>query len=437
MQGLLSKVFAFIFLFALCERASAQDSIQLRTHINQLASKGMFGRGYVGKGMQKAGRYVAQQYAAAGLQYFGKSYAQAFTYPVNTFPSVMDVKVEDKTLTAGVDYLVHPASKGFQAEKLKVKIIDGRTFVEKGAKNPAKEWQKWQKKMSKKKYAYLLTNMDTVKSLMEWKSNNRDLVQQLPEGVFLTQHKVKPIWSVAANPVAATLIELYDSTLLLKKNNKLEVTIINQHVPKFEAENLIGFVPGTERPDSFIIITAHYDHIGKMGNKAMFPGASDNASGTAMLLSLAKHYADTPAKYTMVFMAFAGEEAGLLGSKFFVENPSFNLGQIKFLINLDILGDATDGISVVNGESHRDEFQMLAALNQTAESGQVLKEVRRGGAAANSDHHHFSEKGVPAFFIFSMGGKGYYHDIWDKAEHVTLKNVPAVGQLLKRFIQTF
>lgn len=437
MQSLSVKVFAFLLLFALGKAASAQDSTQIKTHINQLSSKGLFGRGYVGKGMQKAGRYVAQQYAAAGLQYFGKSYAQAFTYPVNTFPSVMDVKVEDKTLMAGVDYLVHPASKGFQADKLKVKVIDGKEFATKGAKNPAKEWQKWQKKLSKKKYAYLLTNMDTVKNLMGWKPNNRDLVQQLPEGVFLTQHKVKPIWSVASTAAAATLIEVYDSTLSLKKNNKLEVTIINQHVAKFEAENIIGFVPGTEKPDSFIVITAHYDHLGKMGNKTMFPGASDNASGTAMLLSLAKYYADTPARYTMVFMAFAGEEAGLLGSKFFVDNPLFPLSNIKFLINIDIMGDATDGISVVNGETHRDAFQMLSALNQTADSGQVLKEVRRGGAAANSDHHHFTEKGVPAFFIFSMGGKGYYHDIWDKAENVTLKNIPAVASLIKRFIQTF
>src|ERR1700748_1076181 len=174
-----------------------------------------------------------------------------------------------------------------------------------------------------------------------------------------------------------------------------------------------------------------------MGNKTMFPGASDNASGTSMMLELAGYYAKHPAKYTMVFIAFAGEEIGLLGSKYFTEHPLMDLGKIKFLINIDIMGDATDGISVVNGKSYESEFKTLSDLNKVGTDGFSLKEVRQGGAAANSDHYFFTEKGVLAFFIFSMGGKGYYHDIWDKADKVTLKNIPQVGELLKRFIATF
>jgi aminopeptidase YwaD len=169
----------------------------------------------------------------------------------------------------------------------------------------------------------------------------------------------------------------------------------------------------------------------------MFPGASDNATGTAMMLELARYYAANPAKYSMVFIAFAGEEAGLVGSKYFTEHPLVPLEQIRFLLNLDIMGDATDGISIVNGKTHEAAYKTLAELNATGENGFSFKEVRQGGAAANSDHYHFTEKGVPAFFIFTMGGKGYYHDIWDKAENVTLKNVPALGSLIKRFIATF
>lgn len=416
---------------------NAQDSVQLRSHINMLASKGLFGRGYVGKGMQKAGRYIAQQYKDAGLKAFGADYYQPFSYSVNTFPGVMDIKVNERTLQAGSDYLVHPASQGVQAEGKKLKVIDGLAFAAKIKPGHAtSEWQKMAKKLSKKKYAYLLQHMDTVKKLMGWKGN-LDMMEQLPAGLYLTQQQKKPIWPVATKATAATLVEFYDSTLVLDKKSRLDMTIISQYVPKFQAENVIGYVTGTEQPDSFIVITAHYDHLGKMGSKALFPGASDNASGTAMLLELAKYYAAQPAKYTMVFIAFAGEEAGLIGSDYFVKNPLMPLAQIRFLLNIDIMGDAEKGISVVNGETHRGEFQVLSALNKTADSGMVLPEVRQGGPAANSDHYHFTEKGVPAFFIFSMGGKGYYHDIWDKAENVSLKNIPAVGSLIRRFINTF
>jgi aminopeptidase YwaD len=199
----------------------------------------------------------------------------------------------------------------------------------------------------------------------------------------------------------------------------------------------VAYVPGTEVKDSFIVITAHYDHLGKMGSRTMFPGASDNATGTAMMLELARYYAANPAKYSMMFIGFAGEEAGLVGSKYFTEHPLIPLEKIRFLVNLDIMGDATDGISVVNGKTHEAEFNTLKTLNATRENGFSFAEVRQGGPASNSDHYYFTEKGVPAFFIFTMGGKGYYHDIWDKAENVTLKNVPQLADLLKRFIATF
>jgi aminopeptidase YwaD len=413
------------------------DSASLKRHINILCSKGYFGRGYVGKGMQKAGKYIVQQYKDAGLKSFGNDYGQPFGYSVNTFPGVVDVKIDHVTLKAGVDYLVNPASNGAQAEQLKLKVIDGMDFARKAKPGKeSKQWQNWLKKMSRQKNAYLLTNLDTVKRIMKFE-RNRDLFEKLPKGIFLVPRKDKPIWSVAKAAIPATVIELYDSTITFNKKSKVDIAIINQPVPKFTAENIVGFVAGTQVPDSFIVITAHYDHLGKMGNRTMFPGASDNATGTAMMLELAKYYAANPAKYTMVFIAFAGEEAGLIGSKYFTEHPLVPLGQIRFLLNLDIMGDATNGISVVNGKTHEAEYKTLVALNASGENGFIFPDVAMGGPASNSDHYHFSEKGVPAFFIFTKGGKGYYHDIWDKAENVTLKNVPELGNLIRRFIATF
>src|SRR4030095_9120627 len=108
--------------------------------------------------------------------------------------------------------------------------------------------------------------------------------------------------------------------------------------------NVLGMVPGTLYPDSFIVFTAHYDHLGRMGKKALFPGANDNASGSAMIIDLARYYAQ-PAnrpKCSLLFIAFAGEEAGLIGSRYYTENPILPLEQIKFLINLDLMGNGEE-----------------------------------------------------------------------------------------------
>jgi len=432
---------AVIFLLAglmnvFPEALFAQDSIGLRSHLNALCSRNFSGRGYVNNGMGKAADYIAQQFRSDSLHSFKEDYRQPFTYTVNTFPSAMDVKIDGRTLTPGEDYLIHAAASGYHNESMKVRIMDGLDFAKKVKKRDivlAKDWDKWAKKLQKEKFAYVLLNTDTVNSLMHWKGN-REFVKHLPKGVFFIPYHKKPIWTVSQNVMPATVIEFYDTNFVFRKN-KIAVAVDNKFLPKFEADNLIGFVPGTERPDSFIVITAHYDHLGKMGNRTIFPGGSDNASGTSMMLELAKYYAANPAKYTMVFMAFAGEEAGLLGSKYFTEHPLMDLGKVRFLINIDIMGDATSGISVVNGKTHEKEFQVLDSLNKA--NSFSFKEVRQGGAASNSDHYFFTEKGVPAFFIFSMGGKGYYHDIFDTANHVELTNVPNAGALIRQFIATF
>ena len=418
--------------------ALAQDSVALRSDLNILCSKAFSGRGYINGGMKKAANYIEQRFKDDSLSAFGKDYRQLFTYPVNTFPSSMDVKIDDRTLKPGIDYLIHASSSGYNKESMKVRLINGLDFAKAVRKKDSvqmKDWQKWSKQLSKQKYTYVLQNIDTVNALLHWKGN-REFVKHLPQGVFFIPYKKKPIWTVSQETMPATVIEFYDTNFVFNEN-KVSITVDNKFVPKYEADNLVGFVSGTERPDSFIVITAHYDHLGKMGNKTMFPGASDNASGTSMMLELAKYYAAHPSKYTMVFIAFAGEEIGLLGSKYFTEHPLMNLGKIRFLINIDIMGDATDGISVVNGKTHESEFKVLSDLNKIGTDGFSFKDVHQGGAAANSDHYFFTEKGVPAFFIFSMGGKGYYHDIWDKADKVTLQNIPQVGELLKRFIATF
>ena len=102
------------------------------------------------------------------------------------------------------------------------------------------------------------------------------------------------------------------------------------------ATNLAGMVRGTARPDEFLLLTAHYDHLG-VRNGALHPGADDNASGVAALLQAAAYVAAHPLSHTVVFVAFDGEEQGLKGAAHFVAKPPIDLKRIRLMINLDMV----------------------------------------------------------------------------------------------------
>ena len=167
---------------------------------------------------------------------------------------------------------------------------------------------------------------------------------------------------------------------------------------------------------------------------AIFPGASDNASGTAMMLYLARYFSTHPQKYSIMYIAFSGEEAALIGSLYFTKHPVIPLKSIKFLTNIDIMGDATDGITVVNATEFPREFDELQKINTT---NKLLPAIKSRGKAANSDHYYFTEAGVPSFFIYSDGGPGFYHDVYDRASTLSLNKVDNVAKLLIDFFSNY
>jgi hypothetical protein len=213
---------------------------------------------------------------------------------------------------------------------------------------------------------------------------------------------------------------------------EINVDIENNFIPDFQAANVCALVKGTKYPDSLLIITAHYDHLGGMGAETYFPGANDNAAGVATLLSLAKYYTAHPQPYSIGFICFAGEEAGLLGSRYFVENPLVPLSKIKFLINLDLVGTGEAGMTVVNASVYPKAFAQLNAINN---ENHYISKINSRGKAANSDHYFFTEKGVPAFFIYTQGGPSAYHDVFDKPETLPLTEYKDLFKLIVGFNQ--
>jgi Zn-dependent M28 family amino/carboxypeptidase len=241
------------------------------------------------------------------------------------------------------------------------------------------------------------------------------------------------MWSVSTKvqtyPVVKIKRESFDKkTQMIKLNSKSE------YVNDFEARNVIGYVEGEK--DEFIVFTAHYDHLGWMGKDVFIPGAQDNASGTALVLDLADYYSKNKPEYSIAFMLFFGEEAGLFGSTYYVMNPLFDLKKIKAVFNLDMVGTGDDGITVVNGaeEDYKDIWNLIDKINKENE---FFTEIKARKESANSDHYPFHAKGVKAVFIYTMGGKTYYHNPKDKPETLTFTGYNQLFGLLTKFVEEY
>lgn len=387
--------------------------------LNDLCAQNMYGRGYVKFGHIKAAKYIQEYYKSINLKSFKTgTYLQPFKIKANTFPHDLLISIKGMELIEGIDYLLDPAS-GTANGDYKLEFVDNRTI-----NNFLSELS--YSKITNLKGRVIVLNSTTTKNVDTLKIFN-DLkigLSQLCPVIWVNNKKFT--WSVSKEAAEFPIIELRDSTI--KNADSISLKITNHFLNDITTHNVIGKVIGKKKKT--IIISAHYDHLGMMG-EAIFPGANDNASGIAMLLSLAKHYADKTPKYNMVFMAFGAEEAGILGSKYYVEHPYFNLDDIKFVVNLDIMGTGDEGITVVNGVQHKKQFKKLSKINK---EHNYLSKIKIRGRAANSDHYWFSQLGIPAFFIYTMGGIKAYHDVYDCSETLPLTEFNDVHHLLIDFI---
>lgn len=412
-----------LFLFSM--QASAQEEKRFLKHeIQRLSSGSMHGRGYVFKGGEKAAKHISKHFRSLGLKAFDKdsNYYQPYFFPINTFPGDVLLKINKTVLIPGSDFIVNGASSSYATDgTIKLKRIDL------GKVKDSAKWVAVKKRFNNPEHGYYLKNADTVTKYLKY--SIRSFAKEFPKGLFIVPKHGKMIWTANTEAVPGTIITVED-TVLPKHPRKAAVRVEAKMNPSYKAQNVLAFVPGTEKPDSFIIFSAHYDHLGQMGRQAIFYGAHDNASGTALVMYLAKYFAEHPQKYSVAFMLFSGEEAGLLGSKHYVKYPLFPLGNIRFLINLDMTGDATNGITMVNAVNNNTEFALMDKIN--GEQGYVPK-INQREQTQNSDHWPFCEAGVKGVFIYSNGTKPYYHDVFDVAKEISLENIDGLSKLLIEF----
>lgn len=404
----------------------AQEIDYARSVVDTLASDAYKGRGYVDQAEHKAADYIRNEFQKFGLQPYSDHYFQPFELSVNTFPHPIIFAIQGDTLQTGYDYLVEPGSPSINGTFDTIiitaeDILADETLIPKIRQSAGKlivippySKDKFNKEEKER--------IEGVIGFLKFHENNPAkgtviLTREKLTWSASTQRYPKPVFTVYADSISSTPNEIF-------------IELKNEFHSSYQTQNVAGFIEG-EQPDSLIVFIAHYDHLGMLGTDAVFNGANDNASGVAMLLSLARNYSTNKPQYTMAFLAFGAEELGLLGSKYFTEHPLFDLSKIKFLVNFDLAGTGDKGIQVVNGSVFSEKFNQLRQINEELN---LLPQIKIRGAACISDHCWFDRNEVPNFYIYTLGGIPAYHDVHDRPETLPLTEFEDYFELIIKFI---
>ena len=212
---------------------------------------------------------------------------------------------------------------------------------------------------------------------------------------------------------------------------------------EFVGINVVGWLPGSEYRDEFIVITAHYDHIGTLGSK-VFNGADDNASGVAALLAIASQVQMHRTKHSVLFVATDAEERGLFGAKAFVSDPPVAIDSIKYNLNLDMLAQG--------GRRHRlyvsastANAELSAVVQRTKEEAGLClvsghKRAGFGSSSAQlnwrkaSDHAAFASKGIAYLFV-GVDVHPDYHTVEDDVDKIDVRFFTAASETALRLLR--
>ena len=448
----MSRPTRFPFLVAFCifaagcgmtsaRPASAQGMLergaavleQARADVEVLASDSLKGRGYLYDGHTKAARYIQERFREAGLQPVGDSYYQPFILTVDVFPETPELSVNREALSPGADFLVYASSGSGEAEAIERVLQAGSGVV-----------------LPRRINAYGEAGSSVRDAVVVLEEVVPDSLRAMATGEMQGLLSVEARVEVAAELGAQAVIFLTDRLMFggafhnasipvfqVKREawpetvNQVSYRVRGEQDRGVQTQNVLGWLPGTAQPDSFIVLMAHYDHHGAHGEALYFPGANDNASGVALLLALADHFGANPLRYSILFAAFSGEELGLIGSHHFITHPPVDLARTVLLLNFDMVASGEAGVMAVGGVDYPDLFADLAEVNASLGSVPLGKRSN----APNSDHFLFLQRGIPGFFLYTNRGTQPYHHVDDRPETLEWDDFLHVYALSKAFLE--
>ena len=457
---------------------SAED---IQYHINYLASDELEGRKSGTSGCDAAAEYIASEFNRYGIEPFGDS----GTY-FQKFDLVGGIKLgrknelqlsrgaADSSLTVGIDFMptgfsasqsvsgkIIFAGYGIVAERLHYNDYDSINVADKivmiltgspAAENPHSSFAEYEplryKALQARKHGatalMIVNNRDGEERLAQMKYDRVSSDAGLPV-IHIKRAIVNWLLEetgTTINSLQATIDSLEQSRTFDIPQATAQITADVRRI-RYEAANVIGLLPGRDETlkNEHIVIGAHYDHLGRTPEGSLDPdiedgirnGADDNASGTAGVLELAQYFSlpeNTPDR-SLLFVTFAGEELGLLGSAHYVEQPQMLLDETMAMINMDMVGRLQDSTLIVHGVGTSPEWPILLnRLNDKHSFNLKLKQDGRGP----SDHSSFYNKNVPVLFFFT-GLHDDYHRVSDDSEKVNAKGESNILHLVADVIK--
>lgn len=465
---------------------------ELRMHLDVLASPEMEGRETGTPGNDLAAEYISRHLFNLGLQPIpgGKSYFQpvAFTFSkwlknecsINGTPykHLWDYLIfpgdnpGDMIETNEVVFLGYgidtPEYSDYNKQKVEGKVIlintgepmlndsisrlTGNTNLSEWSENLTKKLE------TAKKYgvkAVLFIDQDIKKTL---ETNRRKILGSflelgdLKDRVYPYPTHVMISTTMAENIIGNKQKKIIKARKKMAKGKAASVKLkstfslqLEKEAKVLESQNVIGYIEGSTYKDEYVVVSAHYDHLGKRGDDIYF-GADDNGSGSSLLLELAQSFQQgvlegNKPKRNIVFCWFTGEEKGLLGSKYYSEFPIFPIDKTVVDVNVDMIGRTDDKYGEFTNYTYVIGSDRLSSdlhkINEEANqkyTGLVLDYKYNDENDTNqfyyrSDHYNFASKGVPVIFYFTGVHKDY-HRPTDTPDKILFDKMAKVGKLI-------
>jgi hypothetical protein len=425
----------------------------LRSHLTILAGPGMEGRETGTEGQRKAAAYIENHFKSLGLKPGnGDSYQQY--YPVYQDSVVAaSLEINGKSLLSNKDFSVaatnHPAKMGF-SEIVFINLEDSIWKNEKIAVSgrlvmftfsglqPGGSGQSFGRnvlnsigQVMRRGAAAALVVQDIFPQT-NTDPNGNMMQDRFARSQYLNYFNISP--GVAATLLGVPADDIMGNKLTTKMYKANVAMVYDEVVINRQSSNVLALLEGSDKKGEYLLITGHYDHLGKRGNDIYF-GADDDGSGTVGVLEIAEAFVKAKAagkapRRSILFMAVSGEEKGLWGSQFYTDNPVFPLENTTANLNIDMIGrldsihiknDTTQYVYLVGDDKLSSELRTVTDLaNKFTKlhlDGKYNDPKDPQRIYYRSDHYNFARKGVPILFYFS-GLHPDYHRPTDTVDRI-------------------
>ncbi|PCJ85987.1 MAG: peptidase M28 [Flavobacteriales bacterium] len=464
---------------------------ELSKHLHVLASDEYEGRETGRKGQKMAAEYIKKHFENIGIPPVNGSYYQEFPLTIK-YPHGVTININDKEYEFLKDFYFF---RGFNDTLIKaneivflgygiddenysdykdagdlngkiVMFFDGEPFDKKKKSYVTQRegfsgWtMSWRKKLERAKRAkvagaLIITNdmkgsIENLRHYIEAPSMKLDTEEKKP-------HRRPPNFYISTEMADALLSQSKKSTEVLKKkiekkgkpisfttqgNLKIDVS---RKEEKVVSENVLGYIEGTDKKDEVLILTAHYDHIGIDGEE-VYNGADDDGSGTVALLELAEAFsvakkAGNGPRRSILIMPVAGEEKGLLGSKYYTDNPIFKLENTIADLNIDMIGRIdtmhegnANYVYLIGSDKLSTELHAISEKANATYTNIELDYTFNQPDDPNrfyyrSDHYNFAKNQIPVIFYFN-GVHEDYHKSTDTVEKIDFDKIEKITKLV-------